>query len=130
MTYDTSTERLWKGAIPETRETGQGAAAEANKRAPRMLEQVEGFVRDHGPASPEEVTALFAQRGEKVLLTTVRARMTQLRGLGRVVPSGLKGLGESQRAKVIRWRCASPEELSLFRAQKAAEAEHGENPHD
>lgn len=128
MTYPA--ELGFKGATPATRETSQAAAVIASERAPKMLERVEAHIRDHGPASPEEIAAVFNNAGERVLLTSIRARVCQLRALGRVQDSGLKGLGESLRAKVIRWRISTPEEVSHFLAQKAAEAEHGESPHD
>lgn len=121
MSYPT--ELGFKGATPFTRQTSQAAAVIASERAPKMLDRVEAYIRDHGPASPEEIAAAFNKDGERVLLTSIRARTCQLRALGRVQDSGLKGLGESLKAKVIRWRVSTPEELSLFHALQAAEAE-------
>lgn len=108
----------WKG-----QDTSKAAAEFVAPTAGRMMDRVEAYLRAHGPASPEEITAGIARPGERLLLTSVRARVCQLRNLGRVVDAGERGMGESQRVKVIKWRCATPEELSLFLARKAAEGE-------
>lgn len=110
----------WKGT-----ETSREAAAYVAPTAGRMMDRVEAYLRDHGPASPEEVAEAIAQPGERLLLTSVRARVCQLRNLGRVVDAGTRGLGESRRCKVIRWRVATADELSLHLARKAAEDEKG-----
>lgn len=110
----------WKGAA-----TSRAAADFVAPTAPRMMDRIEAHLRAHGPATPEEITAGLARPGERLLLTSVRARVCQLRNLGRVVDAGSRGLGESQRCKVIRWRCATADELSLFLARKAAGDEKG-----
>jgi fatty acid-binding protein DegV len=105
--------------------TSQQAQKLVKASAPAVVKRVEAYIRDNGPASPEEITAAIQEAGERVLLTTVRARVCQLHKLGRVTDSGQRGLGESLRAKVIKWRIASDEELAMFAARKAAGAEHG-----
>jgi hypothetical protein len=114
----------WKG-----QETSRAAAEFVAPSAGRMMDRVESDLRANGPASPEEITARIAAPGERLLLTSIRARVCQLRNLGRIVDAGSRGLGESRRVKVIRWRVATPDELSLFLARKAAEAEKGEAAH-
>lgn len=111
----------WKG-----QETSRAAAEFVAPSSPRMMDRVLAYLAEHGPASPEEITAGIAEPGEHLLLNSIRARVCQLRNLGQVLDAGTRGLGESRRVKVIRWRVATPDELSLFRARKAAEAEHGE----
>lgn len=107
-------------------ETSMAAAEFVAASAGKMLDRCESYIRANGPASPEEVAAGIAQPGERLLLTSVRARICQLRGLGRVVATDERGLGESGRCKVIKWRAATADELSLFLARKAAAAEKGE----
>jgi hypothetical protein len=114
----------WKGA-----ETSRAAAEFVAPSAGRMMDRVEDYLRAYGPASPEEICAGMARPDERLLLTSVRARVCQLRNLGRVIATDERGLGESRRVKVIKWRVATPEEVSRFLALQAAEAEHGERPH-
>jgi hypothetical protein len=118
---------VWSHAVGGT---SQRAQKLVTPNAPAMLGRIEDRIRDYGPVSPEEITASFQEDGERVLLTTVRARVCQLHKLGRVTDSGERGLGESLRAKVIKWRIATAEELALFAARKVADAEHGENAHE
>jgi hypothetical protein len=113
---------VWSHATGGTSQQAQKLVAAS---APAMVKRVEAYIRENGPVSPEEITAAFERSGERVLLTTVRARVCQLHKLGRVADSGQRGLGESLRAKVIKWRVATPEERALFNARKAADAEHG-----
>lgn len=110
----------WKG-----QETSRLAAEFVAPSAGRMMDRVEAYLRDFGPASPEEISEAIAQPGELLLLTSVRARVCQLRNLGRIVDAGTKGLGQSRRVAVIKWRVATPDELSLFLVRKAAEDEKG-----
>ena len=108
--------------------TSQAAAESVREKAPAMLRVVSDILAE-GPASPEQLHAVLAERGTPALLTSVRARVCQLHKQGRVVDSGQRGLGESRRAKVIVWRLSTADELSLFLARQAATSEHGENPH-
>jgi hypothetical protein len=117
------------GYRPHAPETSRAAAEVAGKTAPRMIERVEAHLKDHGPAAPEEITAAIAEPDERLLLTSVRARCCQLRALGRVVDSGERGVGESLRTKVIRWRLTTPEERSLWATQRALADEKGEQAH-
>lgn len=104
-------------------ETSRAAAEYVAPTAARMLDRVESYLRANGPACPEEICAGIARPGERLLLNSVRARCTQLRAQGRLVDSGQRGKGESGKVRVIRWRCATPDELALHLARKAAEAE-------
>lgn len=111
----------WKGT-----ETSRAAAAFVAPTAGRMEDRCEAYIREHGPCTPEEVQAGIARPGERLLLTSVRARICGLRARGRLVDAGTRGLGESGKVRVIRWRCTTADELSLFLARKAAEDEKGE----
>lgn len=108
-------------------ETSRLAAEHVAPTAGRMMDRAEDYIRDHGPASPEEVAAGIAGPGERLLLNSVRARVCQLRSLGRVVDAGpeWRGIGESGRVKVIRWRVTTPEERSRWAALKALADEKG-----
>lgn len=108
----------WKGT-----DTSRAAADFVARTAGKMEDRCEAFIRAHGPASPEDVAAGIAQPGERLLLTSVRARICGLRAKGRVVATDERGLGESGRCKVIKWRVATAEELSLHLAGKAGEAD-------
>lgn len=110
-------------ARPGSASTAFAAADLVNKTVKTMLARIEADYLANGPGTPEEVHARIALPGERLLLTSVRARICQLHRLGRLVDSGTRGLGESLRAKVIRWRLATAEELALFYARKAAAAE-------
>ncbi len=104
-------------------ETSRAAAEYVAPTAARMADRVESYLRARGPACPEEICEGMARPGERLLLTSVRARCTQLRAQGRLVDSGQRGKGESGKVRVIRWRVATPDELALHLARKAAEAE-------
>lgn len=100
-------------------ETSRLAALDVALTAPRMMDRVLA-VLETGPATPEEIHAALSSDGERVLLTSVRARVCQLHAQGRVKDTGERGLGESLRSKVIRWRLATAREYSEFVAAKAA----------
>ena len=114
----------WKG-----QDTSRAAAEFVAPSAGRMMDRCEAFIRQNGPSSPEEIAAGMVYPGEHLLLTSVRARVCQLRNLGRVIDAGreLRGIGESGRVKVIRWRVTSADERSMFAARKAAAEEKGEH---
>jgi hypothetical protein len=102
-----------------------GAASDAGQQY--MIPHAAGMCRDllallqDGPATPEELTEkMQARRDGRVLLTTVRARVCQLRAQGLVVDAGTRGLGESGKVRVIRWRRAEPQETAEFLAAKEA----------
>ena len=105
--------------------TSEAAAKLAGERAQPLKERVLEML-SRGPASPEELVAQFVETDERVLLNTVRARCSDLHALGRIGPSGTFGIGESGKARVIRWRVCTAEELAIAAARRAAEAEHGE----
>lgn len=94
------------------------AAIEVTPKAPRMIDQIWSILSE-GPATPEEVHAkLEAQNEKRVLLTSVRARICGLHKGGRVRDSGERGLGESLRSKVVRWRVSTAPEFAEWLAAK------------
>lgn len=95
------------------------AAMDAAKTAPRAVGLILAKLVD-GPASPEQLQAAIEADGYRLLLTSVRARVTQLKRLGRVIDSGERGIGESLRSKVIRVRLTTPAEMSEALARQAA----------
>lgn len=97
------------------------AALDAAKTAPRAIDRILEKLAE-GPASPEELHAAFVAEGEPLLLTSIRARVTQLKRLGRVIDSGERGLGESLKSKVRKMRLTTPAEMSdALTAQHARE---------
>lgn len=106
-----------------SKSTSVAAAIDATPHAPNMTDRIWSML-EHGPLTPEEAHAkLEAEDGARVLLTSVRARMCGLHKSGRVVDSGERGLGESQRSKVIRWRRTTPEEYAAWIAARPVEGE-------
>ena len=98
------------------------AALDAGKTAPRAMDRILAKLAD-GPASPEELCAVFAAEGDPLLLTSIRARVTQAKRLGRVIDSGERGLGESLKSKVMKVRLTTPAEMSDALAVQAAREE-------
>jgi hypothetical protein len=109
--------------------TSEAARDRVRAGAPKMLDRIVDLLAE-GNASPEQLHAKLKGRGVPSLLTSVRARVCQLNKQGRVCDSGTRGIGESGSCKVIVWRLSTPDELALFLARSAAEAEHGQCPHD
>ena len=109
------------GVRPGT--TGETAQAAAEFMAPRlagMCAEVLDLIRQ-APATPEELTDKLQRHSRRrVLLTTVRARVCQLRALGLVVDEGSRGIGESGKVKGIRWRAAEAAETAAYLARKEA----------
>lgn len=95
------------------------AALDAAKSAPRAIDRILAKLAD-GPASPEEMHTAFAAEGDPLLLTSIRARVTQLKRLGKVIDSGERGVGESLKSKVIRVRLTTPAEMSEALARQSA----------
>lgn len=126
----TDTDSVYRDAMhPKARRgstsTSVAAAIDATPGAPTMTDRIWTLYAD-GPASPEEIHARLAAEepeGRRVLLTSVRARICGLHKAGRLRDSGQRGLGESQRSKVIIWRRSTPDEYSQHLAREAAEAE-------
>lgn len=100
--------------------TAVAAAIDAGKSAPNMTDRI-WEIYQTGPHTPEEVHEQLSREG-RILLTSVRARICGLHKAGRLIASGEKGLGESRRSKVIRWRVATPTELSEAIAKRDAAA--------
>lgn len=92
-------------------DTSREAAERAAVKAPSLKDRVLAMLAS-GPASPEELTARFAEAGETVLLNTIRARCTDLHKLGKLRPSGSYGRGESGKTRVIRWEIVAAAERS------------------
>ena len=90
--------------------TAVAAAIDAGKTARTMTDRIWEIYLT-GPHTPEEVHEKLSREG-RILLTSVRARVSGLFRAGRLIASGEKGLGESMRSHVIRWRIATPAELS------------------
>lgn len=111
------------GARARAARTSHLAADLVTPSAPKMLQRVEAYIRENGPCSPEEIVAAIVLPGERLLLNSVRARVCQLRAQGRVIDSGERGVGESLRAKVVKWRLSTPAEREAYLAKKAAAAE-------
>lgn len=86
-----------------TGETSREAALAVSHTAPRQADLCREVIAERGAATPEEITAILTARGHTVLLTSIRARCTGLRKQGVLRDSGKRGLGESQRCKVIAW---------------------------
>ena len=100
-------------------ETAREAALAVTPSSKTMMQMIVDLLGE-GPASPEHLTdKLTDLLGRRVLLTSVRARVCQLRAQGRVVDSGFRDIGESGRVRVIRWRLATADELAAFEAAKA-----------
>lgn len=102
----------WKGT-----ETSKAAAEYVAITLSQTMRAIEADIARHGPSSPEEIAERLSRAsGQRWLLNSVRARVTQLKRLGRVVDSGERGLGESRRAKVQKVRVTTPEEYAAFMA--------------
>ncbi|WP_426039467.1 hypothetical protein [Brevundimonas sp. DC300-4] len=98
--------------------TAVAAAIDAGKTAPTMIDRIWEIYLT-GPHTPEEVHEKLSSEG-RILLTSVRARICGLHKAGRLIASGEKGLGESRRSKVIRWKIASPTQMSEAIAKRVA----------
>lgn len=110
MTYPQ--EPGWRQSVTET---SKAAALLQREKAQSMMARVEAMLAD-GPASCEQLHEKLSEDGERILLTSVRARVCQLHRLGRVRDSGGRALGESLRAKVVVWRLATADERTAFAA--------------
>lgn len=113
---DTMTPRARTGSA----HTAVAAAIDATKTAPTMTDRIWEIFQT-GPHTPEEVHEKLSREG-RILLTSVRARICGLHKGGRLIASGEKGLGESRRSKVIRWRVTTPAEMSEAIAKREADA--------
>jgi hypothetical protein len=87
-------------------DTSKAAALAAKERAPKQADLALAAIRERGRASPEEITEALEAEGHRVLLTSIRARCTQMHKLGVLRPSGFYGKGESGRCRVIQWELA------------------------
>ncbi len=89
-----------------TGSTSREAAEAVRAKAPRQADLARQVIAEAGAASPEEITAALTARGHRVLLTSIRARCTQMHKLGELRPSGTFAKGESGRCRTIRWELA------------------------
>lgn len=123
MTASIYTDDMRPKARTGSTSTSVAAAIDATPKAPAMVDRIWALY-ETGAHTPEEIHALLQQDSEgPVLLTSVRARICGLHKAGRLIDSGERGLGESNRSKVIRWRRTTAAEFSEHIARKAAEAE-------
>jgi len=100
-------------------ETSSSAATVARKSHGRRCRRLYFLVKAQTDLTCEEALALLEADGENWLLTTVRARMCDLRRDGYVIQSGRRGIGESGVAKVAAWRCTSEAERAQILAGRA-----------
>jgi hypothetical protein len=94
----------WRAS--STGSTSREAALSVRATAPRHADLARAVILEKGSASPEEITSALESRGHKVLLTSIRARCTQMHKLGELRPSGSFAKGESGRCRTIRWAFA------------------------
>lgn len=123
--YDSETMRPL--ARTGSTQTSVLAAIETTANAPAMIDRIWALSAE-GPFTPEEATARLQAENDKdgrgrVLLTSVRARICGLHKAGRLTDSGERGLGESNRSKVVKWRRTTPAEMSEAIAKRAATEE-------
>jgi hypothetical protein len=108
----------------KTNGTDREAAEYQRPRAPIDRAIIRQLI-EQAPGTPEELTRRYqAQRpGRRVLLTTVRSRVSELKLLGEIVHDGSYGIGDSGKCRVARFRKATAEEREAFLAKQ--EACHG-----
>ncbi len=92
-----------------TGETSAAAAEIAGRSALKLRDRL--FMRiERRPSTPEELQQWLADEGSPTLLTTIRSRVCDMRRDGLLVDNGTRGLGESRKARVIRWRVTTASE--------------------
>lgn len=102
----------------------EGAEAVTPSLGRRQQEALEALGRLPGQrGTAEDVAALIGRHWFHV-----RPRLSECKALGRVVIDPERGVTGFGKPCTI-YRVATPEELSLFFARKAAESEHGEADH-
>jgi len=105
----------WKGPS----ETGREAALAYAEQAKGRRRQVIIGLLDHGSSTAEQI-------GERIGLHwyLVRPRLAELRTLGLVTDSGMRGRG-ALGGRVIVWRLTTPEEKAAIEAARAAKEAGG-----
>ena len=83
--------------------TSRDAALKVRPKAKGQAKLALEVIETLGKASPEEIHKTLKERGQHILLTSIRARCTQMHKRGQLRPSGEHGTGESGWAKVIKW---------------------------
>jgi len=104
--------------------TSKAAALYMTPKAPSLRDRVLTLIEAR-PATPEALQARLQAEGVHHLISAIRPRCTELKAMGLVCDSGLRGLGESGRCKSVVWRATTAEERSRFAALKALAAEKG-----
>lgn len=111
------------------RRNSTGGTAEAardlmneNGRAKTLEQIVLELVREQ-PGTGEELLERIRARGIRTVLYSVKPRLSTLKARGLIVDSGERGVSESGKLRSVRWRAATPDELSLYLARAAVEAE-------
>ncbi len=125
---------LRQGEMPPPRyrhgsaDTSAAAARKVAERAPTHFALILKAL-ESGPANPEALVRRIAAEGHSVLLMSIRPRCSQLaREMGRIIATPERARSEGG-CKSVVYRLATPGELSLFLARKAAEAEKGPDAH-
>lgn len=95
-----------------TGETARDAAKAVQPKALPQRERVLNCIRDHGPMTPEQVSERTG-----IWYQSCRARCSDLRELGLVTDSGLRGASAGG-VKAIAWRACTPAETAAFLAEK------------
>lgn len=101
-----------------TGETSEAAARYMAPKAPRLRDQVLAAI-ELQPATPEEIQARLKASGVHHLVSAIRPRCTELKGLGLICDSGQRGVGESGRCKSVVWRATTADERAAFAATAA-----------
>jgi hypothetical protein len=99
------------------------AAAELQNRSLHSIRALVLAEFGNGSGTPEAICERLAQRGHALWYQTVRARVSDLGRLGKLIPTGERGPSMSGAAKSLVWRKAKPAEVATFEAKRAAKAE-------
>jgi hypothetical protein len=105
--FDASTQpmptpRSWSTA---TGETSREAAVKARSVSSELCRTILAYIRENGPASPEELREALSPLGFSQLTNSYRARTSDMAHAGLLINSGERGLSESG-SRVIRWGLA------------------------
>ena len=92
-----------RGGYPDepgykSRSTSKAAADGVAPKARSLRQRVYDYIRDHGPATPEEIAAGLGEP-----LHNVRPRAAELSTRGFIEDSGLRGVAAGGRAS-IKWK--------------------------
>jgi len=107
-----------RGAVETSKDAAKVARKSHSKRCRRAYDLIEAA----GDATCEEIQEALEEKGESWLLTSIRARVADLKRDGYVIPSGRKGIGESGKAKVTAWRITTEAERAGILSDRASKA--------